>query len=164
MSDIVIFEEDSQQVEVRLEGEALWVTQGQMAELFDTTTDNVGLHLKHIYQEVELEELVTTEDFSVVRQEGKRQVRRRLKHYNLDAVISVGYRVNSKRATRFRQWATRILRDHLTQGYTLNNHRLAQQGMEELQQAVELLGQTLTRQALVSDIGHESSPLKDKAK
>ncbi|MCQ6261287.1 virulence protein RhuM/Fic/DOC family protein [Alcanivorax sp. MM125-6] len=155
MSDIVIFEEGAGPVEVRLEGETLWATQGQMAELFDTSTDNIGLHLKNVYAEAELDEAATTEDFSVVRQEGKRQVRRRLKHYNLDAVISVGYRVSSGRATRFRQWATRVLREHLTQGYSLNEHRLARQGLTELEQAVELLGQTLTRQELVSDIGQE---------
>ena len=155
MTDIVIFEEGAGPVEVRLEGETLWATQGQMAELFDTSTDNIGLHLKNLYAEAELDEAATTEDFSVVRQEGKRQVRRRLKHYDLDAVISVGYRVSSRRATRFRQWATRVLREHLTQGYSLNEHRLARQGLAELEQAVELLGQTLTRQELVSDIGQE---------
>ena len=155
MSEIVIFEDDSQPVEVRLEGETLWATQSQMAELFDTSTDNIGLHLKSVYAEGELDEEATTEDFSVVRQEGKRRVRRRLKHYDLDAVIAVGYRVSSRRATRFRQWATRVLREHLTQGYSVNEHRLAQQGLSELEQAVELLGQTLTRQELVSDLGQE---------
>ena len=155
MSEIVIFEDDSQPVEVRLEGETLWATQSQMAELFDTSTDNIGLHLKNVYAEGELDEEATTEDFSVVRQEGKRRVRRRLKHYDLDAVIAVGYRVSSRRATRFRQWATRVLREHLTQGYSVNEHRLAQQGLSELEQAVELLGQTLTRQELVSDLGQE---------
>ena len=156
MSEIVIFEDASQPVEVRLEGESdLGSLRSQMAELFDTTTDNIGLHLKNIYSEGELAESATTEEFSVVRQEGKRQVRRRLKHYDLDAVISVGYRVSSHRATRFRQWATRVLREHLTQGYSLNEHRLAQQGLSELEQAVELLGQTLTRQELVSDLGQE---------
>ncbi|MGM0434210.1 MAG: RhuM family protein [Pseudomonadota bacterium] len=155
MNDIVIFEDSSQEVEVRLEGETVWLTQRQMGELFDTTPENVLMHLRNIFRKEELSEAATTKDFLAVRQEGKRQVRRRLKHYNLDAVISVGYRVNSKLATRFRQWATRILREHLTQGYTLNDHRLAQQGLEELQQAVELLGQTLTKQALVSDVGQE---------
>lgn len=155
MSDIIIFEAAAQQVEVRLEGETLWVTQSQMGELFDTSTDNISLHLKNIYQDKELGEQATTEDFSVVRQEGARQVKRQLKHYNLDAIISVGYRVNSGQATRFRQWATRVLRDQLTQGYSLNEHRLAHQGLTELEQAVDLLGKTLTRQELVTDIGRE---------
>ena len=155
MSDMVIFEGESQQVEVRLEGETLWLTQKQMGELFDTTSENVLMHLKNIFKDKELDESATAKDFLVVRQEGKRQVKRRLKHYNLDAIISVGYRVNSTRATRFRQWATRVLREHLTQGYSLNEHRLAQQGLEELTQAVELLGKTLTRQELVTDLGRE---------
>ncbi len=92
MSDIVIFDVDAQQVEVRPEGETLWVTQTQMGELFNTSTDNISLHLKNIYNDNELYETSTTEDLSVVRQEVARQVKRRLKHYNLDAIISVGYR------------------------------------------------------------------------
>jgi len=155
MNDIVIFEAESQQVEVRLEGETVWLTQRQMAELFATTPENVLMHLKNVFKDEELEERATTKDFLAVRQEGERQVKRKLKHYNLDAVISVGYRVNSAQATRFRQWATRVLRDHLTQGYSLNEHRLAQQGLAELEQAVDLLGKTLTRQELVTDIGRE---------
>src|SRR5690606_4357081 len=90
MSEIVIFEGDGQYVEVRLKAETLWVTQSQMAELFATTTDNISLHLKNIYQNNELEESATAEEFSVVRQEGTREVRRNLKHYNLDSIISVG--------------------------------------------------------------------------
>ncbi len=95
MSNIIIFEADAQQVEVRLDGETLWVTQSQMGELLGTSADNISLHLKNIYQDNELDEQASTEDFSVVRQEGARQVKRQLKHYNLDAIISVGYRVNS---------------------------------------------------------------------
>ncbi len=155
MSEIVIFDGDSSAVEVRLEGESLWLTQRQMGELFGTTAENILMHLRGIYVSDELCEAGTSKDFLVVRQEGQRQVRRKLKHYNLDAVISVGYRVNSSRATRFRQWATRVLREYLTQGYSLNEHRLALRGVAELEQAVELLGQTLTRQHLVSDIGQE---------
>lgn len=101
---IFISADGQAQLEVALEQETVWLNQSQMSVLFDTTTDNVGLHLKNIFLEGELEEDRTTEDFSVVRQEGKRQVRRRIKHYNLDAIISVGYRVSSKRATQFRQW------------------------------------------------------------
>ena len=157
MSDIIIFESEAQQVEVRLEGETVWLTQRQMAELFATTPENVLMHLKNVFKDAELEEQATTKDFLAVRQEGKRQVKRKLKHYNLDAVISVGYRVNSTRATRFRQWATRVLRDHLTQGYSLNEHRLNQRGLAELEQAMDLLGKTLTRHRL---IGSSSSSFK----
>lgn len=152
MSNIIIFEQANQPVEVRLEGETVWLSQAQMAELFDTSTDNISLHLKNIYRDGELEESATTEDFSVVRQEGSRQVRRKLKHYNLDAIISVGYRISSTRATRFRQWATRVLRQHLVEGYTLNQQRLQERGIE-FEQAVALLSRTLQNQQLVSDEG-----------
>jgi hypothetical protein len=140
------------QLEVALDRETVWLNQSQMSALFDTSTDNVGLHLKNIFSEGELEEDRTTEDFSVVRQEGKRQVRRRVKHYNLDAIISVGYRVSSKRATQFRQWATQVLKDHLVEGYTLNQRRLAERGVE-FEQAVTLLSRTLSNQQLIAPSG-----------
>nr|WP_314384531.1 RhuM family protein [uncultured Cardiobacterium sp.] len=98
--------------------------------MFDTSTDNVSLHLKNIYAEAELEEKTTTEDYSVVRAEGKRQVTRQIKHYNLDAALSVGYRVKSKNATQFRRWATARLKDYLLKGYALNQQRLQQNATE----------------------------------
>ena len=152
MTDIMIFESDSHPVEVRLEGETVWLSQGQMAELFGTSTDNVSLHLKNIFTDKELDERATTEDFSIVRQEGTRQVKRLLKHYNLDAIISVGYRVSSARATQFRIWATRVLRQHLVDGYTLSQRRLQERGIE-FEQAVSLLARTLTNQQLVNEDG-----------
>tara|TARA_R110002124_G_scaffold60484_3_gene165874 strand:+ start:8463 stop:9455 length:993 start_codon:yes stop_codon:yes gene_type:complete len=152
MNNIVIFETENQPVQVRLEGESVWLSQAQMAELFGTSTDNISLHLKNIFKDKELEEPATTEDFSVVRQEGERQVKRQLKHYNLDAIISVGYRVNSTRATRFRQWATGVLRQHLVDGYSLNQQRLQERGIE-FEQALDLLSRTLANQQLVSAQG-----------
>lgn len=118
-------EDGSLQLAVQVQQESIWLSQSQLAELFKTSTDNISLHLKNIYQSGELDENATTEDYSVVRQEGKRQVKRKLKHYNLDAIISVGYRVSSTQATRFRQWATKTLKQHLLKGYTLNQERLA---------------------------------------
>ena len=91
-----------------IKDETIWLTQKAMAELFDCTADNVSLHLKNIYSEQELKEDSTTEEFSVVQQEGLRQIQRKKKFYNLDAIISVGYRVNSGRATQFRIWATKV--------------------------------------------------------
>ena len=102
MSDLVIFEDDTRQVEVRLEGDTVWLAQRQMGELFGTTAENVLMHLKNVFRDGELDESATTKDFLAVRQEGSRRVKRRLKHYNLDAIISVGYRVSSMCATRFR--------------------------------------------------------------
>lgn len=139
-------------LEVSLSNDTVWLTQAQMALLFDTSTDNVGLHLKNIFQQEELEETSTTEDFSVVREEGNRKVQRLLKHYNLDAIISVGYRVSSKRATQFRQWATQTLKQHLVQGYTLNQKRLKERGIE-FEQVIQLLSQTLENQSLVNADG-----------
>ena len=123
MSEIIIFESATEPVQVRLEGDTVWLTQRQMAELFGTTPENVLMHLRNVFSDEELAEDATAKNFLAVRQEGKRQVKRSLKHYNLDAIISVGYRVNSTRATRFRQWATRVLREHLTQGYIINRQR-----------------------------------------
>jgi prophage maintenance system killer protein len=155
MSELLIYEANDKNVTVRLEGETVWLTQRQMGELFDTTPENVLMHLKNIYSDEELAEAATAKDFLAVQTEGKRQVQRNLKHYNLDAIISVGYRVNSKRGVRFRQWATRVLREHLTQGYTLNQARLAEKGMAEAQQAIALLARTLENQALVNEAGRE---------
>ncbi len=152
MSDIVIFEEDTGPVEVRLEGETVWLSQKQMAELFDKNVRTINEHVKNLFKEGELVEDSVIRKFRITAADGKSY---NTAHYNLDVIISVGYRVKSQRGVRFRQWATRILREHLTQGYSLNEHRLARQGLAELEQAVELLGQTLTRQELVSDIGQE---------
>ncbi|CCK79444.1 virulence RhuM family protein [Desulfobacula toluolica] len=111
-------------VDVWFEQETVWLTQRQMGEVFDTTPENVLMHLKNIYKTGELEQKSTAKDFLVVRTEGTRQVKRKLKHYNLDAVISVEYRVNSKRGVQFRIWATQRLRDYLVQGYTINQQRI----------------------------------------
>lgn len=141
MNEICIYQTETGSVEVRLEKETVWLTQRQLADVFDTSTDNISLHLKNIFADGELSELATTEDSSVVRQEGKRQVTRQVKHYNLDAIISVGYRVNSKRAVLFRQWATGLLREHLTQGYTLNKRRF-EENARELESALRLVQKT----------------------
>ncbi len=119
-------DDDKIRVRVRLQGETIWLTQRQMAEIFDTTTDNIGLHLRNIYTEGELAHASTTEDFSVVQNEGGRAVRRALRHHNLDAIIAVGYRVNSHRATRFRIWATGVLREYIVKGFVLDDERLKQ--------------------------------------
>jgi hypothetical protein len=155
--EVIVYEgpDGAIRVDVRLERETVWLSQKQMSELFDTSTDNVGLHLKNIFSEGELVEAATAEDYSVVQTEGRRQVRRQVKHYNLDAIISVGYHVNSKRGTQFRIWATRTLRDHLLRGYTLNERRLAERGLGEMEQAVALLSRTLTAHALVTDEGRD---------
>ncbi len=126
---VLIYQADdgSFQTEVQLQDETVWLNQRQISDLFDTSSDNIGLHLKNIYAEGELSEVATTEDYSVVRIEGTRKVKRLIKHYNLDAIISVGYRVNSRKGTQFRIWANQILKEYLLQGYALNEARLTQQ-------------------------------------
>ncbi len=153
-SDLMVYQTDSGALEVRFDGthDTVWLSQAQMAELFESSTDNISLHLKNIYLEQELSEQATTEDYSVVRQEGTRQVKRNLKHYNLDAIISVGYRVSSKRAVLFRQWATRTLREHLTQGFTVNQARLAQNA-KAFEAALELVQKAAASPELSSDMG-----------
>ena len=111
-------------VEVRLENETVWLTQQHMAELFQTTQQNISLHLQNIYEEGELQRAATHKEFLSVRQEGGRSVQRRVEFYNLDAIISVGYRVKSAVATRFRIWATQKLREFIVKGFVLDDERL----------------------------------------
>lgn len=118
--------EEDISVNAFVKDETIWLTQRGMAKLFDCSTDNISLHLKNIYAEGELLESTTTEESSVVQTEGARQVRRKAKLYNLDAIISVGYRVNSRRATQFRIWATGILKEYMTKGFVLDDERLKQ--------------------------------------
>lgn len=114
------------QIEVRIEGEMVWLTQKLMAELFDVTVPTINEHLKNIYSSLELQELATIRRFLIVQSEGEREVSREIEHYNLDAVIAVGYRVNSKRATHFRIWATQVLREFIIKGFALDDERLKQ--------------------------------------
>jgi hypothetical protein len=119
--EIVLYHPDETvRLEVRIENETVWLTQAQMSELFQTTVPNVNLHLKNIFEEGELQEFATIKDFLIVRLEGKRQVRRNISFYNLDAIISVGYRIKSDAATSFRIWATRILKEFILRGYAVN--------------------------------------------
>lgn len=153
-SPIVIFEDVDKAVEVRLDKDqdTVWLTQAQMAALFGVKPQNITMHLRNVYSEGELAEEATCKDFLQVQQEGGREVKRKRKHYNLDAVISVGYRVSSGRATRFRIWATRTLREHLTQGWTLNQQRL-EENARELEAALTLVRKAAQSPALDTDSG-----------
>ena len=113
-------------INTAVKDETIWLTQKGMSELFGCSTDNISLHLKNIYADGELNPESTAEDFSVVRQEGERSIKRTLKFYNLDAIISVGYRVNSRRATQFRIWATSVLKEYMLKGFVLDDERLKQ--------------------------------------
>ena len=119
--EIILYQPDSSiRLEVRIENETVWLSQVQMAELFQTTVPNINLHLKNIFEEGELEDIATIKDFLIVRWEGKRQIQRNISFYNLDAIISVGYRIKSRAATLFRIWATKTIKEYLLRGYTIN--------------------------------------------
>lgn len=129
------------EIKVHFEKESVWLSQKLMAELFNKDTDTIGLHLKNIFVSGELDEFSTTEFFSVVQKEGNRKVSRNIKYYNLDAIISVGYRINSKQGNQFRQWATKRLKDYLIKGYAVNGELLQkqQQNLIELQSQIDVL-------------------------
>ena len=154
-SEIKIYQvEDGQtEIEVKLDHDTVWLSQKQMSELFEKDSDTIGLHLKNIYQSNELEEDATTEESSVVQNEGNRSVRRKIKFYNLDAIISVGYRVNSKRGIQFRIWANQVLKQYLIQGYSLNKRLLEQknQKLTELKDTAKMLSDVLNYKKLSSD-------------
>jgi prophage maintenance system killer protein len=152
---LVVFEapDGAVTVDVRLENETLWLSLGQIATLFGRDKSVVSRHLNKIFASGELERDATVAKNATVRIEGRRRVAREAESYNLDAILSVGYRVNSKRGTQFRIWATRTLKEHLLRGYTLHERRLRETGFKDVEEAVALLARTLTNRALVSDEG-----------
>jgi len=139
MSQIEIYKTKDKQteIEVRFEEETVWLTQQQMSELFRQTKQNISLHINNCYREKELLKSSTVKESLTVQKEGSRQISRKIDYYNLDVVISVGYRVKSKRGTQFRQWATRRLKDYLVQGYAINEKRL-----EQLQRVINIVQQS----------------------
>ena len=149
---IIIYQtEDGQtQIDVRLENETVWLTQAQMVKLFQTTKQNVSLHLNNLYKEGELKKEGTVKEYLTVQQEGKRKVSRNVKYYDLDVIISVGYRVKSKRGTAFRIWARKIIKDYLVKGYAVNEH-IRKEQIGELRQLVGMLGRTIQNQSLLSN-------------
>lgn len=148
--EIVIYTatDGSVKLDAHLKDETIWLTQKSMAELFACSSDNISLHLKNIYKECELDKNSTTEEISVVQNEGTRTVSRKQTFYNLDAIISVGYRVNSSRATQFRIWATSVLKDYMTKGYALNEKRLKEQQTQisTLKNSIALMERSLIEQ------------------
>jgi phosphoribosylaminoimidazolesuccinocarboxamide synthase len=135
-------------LDTKLENETIWLTQDMMAKLFETTPQNITMHIKNIYDDEELEQNSTCKDFLQVRNEGKRTVSRRLTHYNLDMILSVGYRIKSKTAVQFRKWATNILKEYLIKGYAINQKAIKEQQekLTSLQQIIELLNRSIENQ------------------
>lgn len=129
-SEILLYQTDDKQtkIEVRLDGETVWLSQSQMAELFQTTKQNISLHIRNLFSEGELRPEATVKDYLTVQSEGTRRVERRIEFYNLDVIISVGYRVKSHRGTQFRIWATQRLREYIVKGFALDDERLKEGG------------------------------------
>lgn len=142
-------------VEVKIINDDLWLSLNQIAELFGRDKSVISRHLANIFFEEELDKNSTVASFATVQIEGGHRVSRQIEHFNLDAIISVGYRVNSKQGTQFRKWATSVLNSNLTRGYSINQSKLDKYKIEELQQTIKLLSNTLQRQNLIDDMGIE---------
>lgn len=155
MSEVIIYTAKDGHIEinVNLSENSVWLTQKQLSDLFDKNVRTVSEHINNIFEENELEENSVVRNFRITALDGKTYD---TKHYNLDVIISVGYRVRSKQGTAFRQWATSVLNQHLVKGYAIHEKRLAERGIKELQQTVELLQKTLISNELVNDIGAET--------
>ena len=157
VGEILLYQTDDGQtrLDVRIEAETVWLSLNQMADLFQRDKSVISRHMGNVFKTGELERKSTVAKFATVQQEGSRKVERRIDYYNLDAIISVGYRVNSIRGTQFRIWATHTLKDHLIHGYTLNERRLRERGLAEAEQAIRLLSRTLDRHELIAEEGRD---------
>ncbi|MBK6352642.1 MAG: virulence protein RhuM/Fic/DOC family protein [Saprospiraceae bacterium] len=158
MSEIVIYQtpDNQTQIDVQFEGETFWLTQEDISQLFERDRTVISKHLRNIFKEGELEEIVVSANFAHTTQHGAikgKTQEKQVKYYNLDAILSVGYRVNSKRGTQFRQWASQRLKDYLVQGYTINEKRLAEkkQHVEYLKTGIRILSRAITQQANTED-------------
>jgi death-on-curing family protein len=142
-------------VDVTLRDEMVWLSLNQLAELFGRDKSVISRHIKNIFKEQELSEISTVANFATVQIEGDKSVTRQLEYYNLDMIISVGYRVNSKKAVEFRKWASSVLKDYLIKGYSVNYKKIMAKELDELKQTVLLLSNTLLNQNLVNETGSE---------
>ena len=147
--EIIIYQtaDGETRLDVRMENDSVWLTQAQMVELFNSTKQNVSLHINNIFKEGELEREATVKEYLIVRQEGNRSVRRKITVYNLDVIISVGYRVKSQRGTQFRIWANKVLKEYLIKGYAVKENIKLEQ-YEDLKQTIKVLANVLDHKTL----------------
>ena len=150
--EIIIYraEDNTVQLDVRMENETVWLSQQQMVQLFNSTKQNISLHIGNIFREGELQKEATVKEYLTVQTEGNRQICRKVLYYNLDVIISVGYRVKSQRGVQFRQWANRILKDYLVKGYAINE-KLRREQLSDLRQLVQIVGRTVQSKAVESE-------------
>ena len=149
--EIIIYraEDNTIQLDVRMENETVWLSQQQMVHLFNTTKQNISLHISNIFREGELQKETTVKEYLTVQTEGNRQISRKVLYYNLDVIISVGYRVKSQRGVQFRQWANKILKDYLVKGYAINE-KICREQLSDLRQLVQIVGRTVQSKAVES--------------
>ena len=139
MNDLIKYNDGEIELAISIENETVWLTQKQIAELFDKDVRTINDHIKAIYKEEELLENSTIRNFRIVQKEGNREVSRDIIHYNLDVVISIGYRANSKKATKFRQWATKVLKEYIFNGYAINSHKITEQRLLHIENDIQAI-------------------------
>ncbi len=147
-SSTVIYNDGEIELSVSVENETVWLSRNQLSELFGRDVKTIGKHINNVFKDGELEQFSTVANFATVQNEGGRAVKRDVEYYNLDVIISVGYRVKSPKGVKFRQWATKILKQYLVNGYALNQKRLGQKGLQELNETMTLLKDTITKSEL----------------
>ena len=137
MQNIVVYSNGEIELKISVDSDTVWLSQKQIVSLFDSSKANISEHIKFIYRDKELDKISTVRKFRIVQKEGNREVKRDVEHYNLDMIISVGYRVNIKKATKFRQWATSVLKEYITNGYAINKEKITQQRLANLEDDVK---------------------------
>jgi prophage maintenance system killer protein/prophage antirepressor-like protein len=159
--EIILFETDNGKIiiDVKLEEDTVWLNLNQLCQLFEKDKSVISRHLKNIFKEGELEQFTTVAKFATVQQEGRNMVHRNMSYYNLDVVISVGYRVHSSRGIQFRQWASQVLKEYIVQGYSLREQRIYEKGIAYLQQAIDLLARTIHKHNAPHELDYQAAEI-----
>ena len=139
LSNLVVYNDGELELKVSVDSETIWLTQKQLIELFGGTKQNISLHINNIFKEKELNKISTVKDYLIVQKEGNKEVARSIEHYNLDMILSLGYRINSIKATKFRQWATSVLKNYIQNGYAINNHKITEQRLFALENDMQFI-------------------------
>ncbi len=148
LSNLVVYNDGELELKVSVDSETIWLTQKQIAEVFGGTKQNISLHINNIYKEKELDKISTVKYYLTVQKEGNREVTRNIEHYNLDMILSLGYRINSIKATKFRQWATSVLKNYIQNGYAINNHKITEQRLFTLENDMQFIKSKIKNNSL----------------
>ena len=148
ISNIVLYNDGELELKVSVNEETIWLTQKQLSELFSVEIHTINYHIKNIYKQKELNKNSTIRIFRIVQKEGNREIQRNIEHYNLDMILSLGYRINSIKATKFRQWATSVLKNYIQNGYAINNHKITEQRLFALENDMQLIKSKIKNNSL----------------